>query len=270
MPTVARLFIHPVKSCGAIELPRALLTPAGLQHDREWMIVTAEGRFLTQREVPRLALVAPALEDDALVLRAPGLEPLVVPLAVGSDRSCTVTVWDDRCQALDAGDAAAAWCSAWLQRDSRLVRFDPRHRRPTDARWSHGVAGESLFSDGFPLLVLAQASLDDLNARLPAPVGVERFRPNVLLGGCEPYAEDAHAAIEVPGVRLRLAKPCTRCVITATDQSTGVVTGDEPLRTLRRYRWDAQLRGVKFGQNAIVERGAGSVLEAGMSLAWAD
>jgi uncharacterized protein YcbX len=253
--TIAALFVYPVKSCRGIAVLQARLTPRGLQYDREWMVVSPDGRFLTQREAPRLALVATALRDHHLELSAPGLPPLAVPLQrAGRAASIEVTVWRDRVQAFDEGHEAASWLGEHLRRDVRLVRFDDARRRPTDPAWSQGLDGSSAFADGYPVLVLSRASLDDLNSRLPSPLPVDRFRPNVYLDGCAPYAEDAIRGLESEQMRLRIVKPCTRCVITTTDQATAVPQGDEPLRTLQTYRWDGALRGVTFGQNAIVER----------------
>jgi uncharacterized protein YcbX len=263
--TLGALFVYPVKSCRGVELARAEVTPAGVRHDREWMIVTPAGRFLTQRDNPRLALVSPELDDDSLTLTAPGTAPLVVPLDTTGQAVVDVAIWDDRCRAHDAGDTAARWLESWLGRPARLVRFDPSLPRPTDPDWSAGLPGVSLFSDGFPLLVLARASLADLNSRLPVPLPMERFRPSLVLDGCEPYAEDRLHALTAGAVQLRLVKPCTRCVITTTDQRTGQRDGDEPLHTLKTYRWDSALRGVTFGQNAIVAAGAGRMLERGMT-----
>ena len=255
MITIASLFVYPVKSCRGIALLQARLTPRGLQFDREWMVVSPEGRYLTQREAPRLALVGTALHDDHLELSAPGLPPLAVPLKrAARSVSVEVTIWRDHVLAVDEGQAAADWLGEHLQRDVRLVRFDDARPRPTDAAWSQGLDGTSAFSDGYPVLVLSRASLDDLNARLPSPLPVDRFRPNVYLDGCAPYAEDAISGLESEQMRLRIVKPCTRCVITTTDQATALLQGDEPLRTLKTYRWDGALHGVKFGQNAIVER----------------
>jgi uncharacterized protein len=146
----------------------------------------------------------------------------------------------------------------------RLVRFDDARSRPTDPSWSQGLAGKSAFSDGYPVLVLSRASFDDLNSRLPSPLPLDRFRPNVYLDGCAPYAEDAIRGLENEQMRLRIVKPCVRCVITTTDQATAVPQGDEPLRTLKSYRWDGALHGVTFGQNAIVERPG--LLEVGTPL----
>ena len=177
-----------------------------------------------------------------------------------------VTVWRDRVSAFDQGDEPAAWISALLGRDARLVRIDPAARRRCDPAWTADAEAHSRFSDGYPLLVVSRASLDDLNSRLPAPLPMDRFRPNLVLDGLPPYGEDEVHEFTAEGIRLRVVKPCTRCSITTTDQAAGVVAGDEPLRTLKSYRWDAALHGVTFGQNTIVIEGAGSTLEAGMSL----
>jgi uncharacterized protein YcbX len=226
-----------------------------LRFDREWMVVNPSGRFLTQREAPRLALVRTVLHADALELHAPGLPPLHVPFERATRAEPQeVTVWNDRVLARDEGDAAARWLGEHLGRDVRLVRFDDSRARPTDPQWSQGLNGTSAFADGYPVLVLSRASLAELNTRLDAALPVDRFRPNLLLDGCVAYAEDGIAALESEAIKLRLVKPCTRCSITTTDQLTGTVQGDEPLRTLRAYRWDPSLRGVAFGQNAIVER----------------
>jgi uncharacterized protein YcbX len=264
--SIASLHVYPVKSCRGIALDRVRVTATGLEHDREWMVVTPEGRFLTQREYPRLALVVPSFPEDraSLRLEAPGLPPLDVPLesARNGGDPREVTVWRSKCLAWDEGDAAARWLTSVLNRDVRLVRFDPARRRPADG----GFDGSAMFSDGFPVLVLSQASLDELNSRLEKALPVNRFRPNVLLGGCEPYEEDRIATITAGAVRLRHVKACTRCVITTTDQARGEVDGDEPLRTLKTYRWDRALRGIAFAQNAVVEAGIGSDIAVGMAV----
>jgi uncharacterized protein YcbX len=168
--------------------------------------------------------------------------------------------------AFDQGDEPAAWISALLGREVRLVRIDPAARRRCDPAWTADAEAHSRFSDGYPLLVVSRASLDDLNSRLQAPLPIDRFRPNLVLDGLPPYGEDEVHELTAAGIRLRVVKPCTRCSITTTDQSAGVAAGEEPLRTLKSYRWDSALHGVKFGQNTIVIEGAGSTLEAGMSL----
>jgi len=263
---LAAMYIYPVKSCRGIELDRAVLTDAGLEHDREWMIVTPQGRFLTQREVPRLALIVPRLARDALWLAAPGLAPLEVPFDA-PDEACEVLIWRDRCPARDLGEGAARWLSAFLGRAVRLVRFDPTHRRLSSPQWTGETPALTRFSDGYAMLVLSRASLDDLNARLPVPLPTERFRPNLVLDGLPPYGEDGLRELWIgERVRLRVVKPCTRCVITTTNQQTGLVEGEEPLRTLGTYRWDAALGGATFGQNVIVLAGAGASLSRGTAV----
>jgi hypothetical protein len=261
--TLSALYVYPVKSCRGTELGEALLTETGLAHDREWMIATPEGRFLTQRELPRLALIAPRLATDALWLEAPGHVPLQVPLEFEGPQ-VEVVVWGDRCLARDQGEAAARWLGAFLGRKARLVRFDPARHRYSDPEWTGGMAAVTRFSDGYALMAIARASLDDLNARLPAPLPVERFRPNVVLDGLPPYGEDDLRDLWIgDDVHWRVVKPCKRCVVTTTNQQTGEVEGDEPLRTLRAYRWDPQLHAVTFGQNVIVIAGAGATLTRG-------
>ena len=175
----------------------------------------------------------------------------------------SVAVWGDRCVGIDQGDAAAGWIGALLGREARLLRFDPSSPRRSDPAWTGDLDAFSLFSDGFPLLVVSRASLEDLNSRLPVAVPIERFRPNLVLDGLPPYGEDRLHEIECGAVRLRIVKPCTRCVVTTTDQRSGERMGEEPIRTLKTYRWDAALHGVTFGQNAIVVAGAGQPIGAG-------
>ena len=272
MVTLAELHVYPVKSCRGLAPGAARVTAAGLEHDREWMIVTPDGRFVTQREEPRLALVEVGLADGVLELAAAGAGAVRVPLATGasgeesSGTPVEVTVWRDRCRALDQGEAAAAWLGDLLGRPLRLVRFDPAHRRPSDLAWTGGREALNRFSDGFAMLAISRASLADLNGRLAQPLPMDRFRPNLVLDGLPPYGEDALHDLVAGAVRLRRVKPCTRCSITTTDQATGTVEGEEPLRTLRTYRWDAALRGVTFGQNLIVVGGAGERLRTGMEL----
>lgn len=265
MPYITELNIYPVKSCRGIALTRALLQPAGLEHDREWMIVRPNGRFVTQREQPRLASIVPAIQAGFLVLRAPEGGELCVPLQHdGAIMQCLC--WRDTCPAIDAGDQAAAWLNRNLGEPLRLVRFDAAHRRLSSLDWTDGVEAENRFTDGYPLLLLSEASLTDLNSRLAVPVPMNRFRPNLVLGGLAPYEEDAVDELYADGLRLRAVKPCTRCVVTTTDQQTGQVTGPEPIRTLTTYRLSRHPPGVLFGQNLIVLGGAGSELQVGMPL----
>jgi uncharacterized protein YcbX len=265
MPRIVSLHRYPVKSCRGIDLDAAVVTRTGIAHDREWMITSPAGRFLTQREEPRLAVIVPRLTTSALTLDAPGLATLSLPLSL-EGRPMDVVIWKDRCTAFDQGDAAADWLTRLLGKPWRLVRFDPRQVRPSAAAGSDEAPGFAQFSDGYAMLVISTGSLQDLNERLSQPLPMNRFRPNVVVDGLPPYGEDAVAELAARDVRLELVKACTRCAITTTNQVTGVVEGDEPLRTLRTYRWDRKLRGVAFGQNAVVARGEGGTLRVGDEL----
>lgn len=262
MVTITALNVYPVKSCKGIALDSATVAVTGILHDRQWLIVRPGGQFVTQREEPRLALVTTALAANSLRLEAPGLPPLT--LAHDSPgMPVEVTCWRDRCAAVDAGDEAADWLEKHLGKPHRLVRFDPARRRPANPDWTQGVEAFNQFSDGFPFLLLSQASLDDLNSRLPAPLPMNRFRPNIVVEGLPAFGEDDVHELRADGISLRVVKPCTRCAITTTDQARGERDGDEPLRTLRSYRFSRELKGVTFGQNVILTAGAGRQLRVG-------
>ena len=273
--TIARLFVYPVKSCAGIEVQQALLTETGLDLDRAWMVVDAQDMFLTQRSLPRLALIRPQLKSDEMMLRAPGM--LALHVAIDAvETPATVTVWHDTVPAWDMGPVAAQWFTDFLGRPCRLVRFDPEHRRLSSLEWTGGVEVPNQFADGFPLLVTSEASLQDLNARLAAEghatVGMERFRPNVVLAGVDAHDEDRVDMIHVEGdgtadVHLQPVKPCARCPIPDIDPATAEShpsVGD----TLRTYRQDKRLDGaITFGMNAIVRSGAGQWLRVGQRMA---
>lgn len=272
--TIARLFVYPIKSCAGIEVREALLTETGLDLDRAWMIVDPQGQFITQRELPRMALIQPRLKSEEMVLRAPGMLALHVGIDV-VEEPMTVTVWRDTVPAWDMGPVAAQWFTDFLGTPCRLVRFDPEVRRLSSMDWTGGVEAPNQFADGFPVLVASEASMDSLNERLAAaghaPVGIERFRPNVVLAGVEAHDEDRvdQIRIDAEGGELHLVpvKPCARCPIPdidpATAESTPVV-GD----TLRSYRQDKRLDGaITFGMNAIVRQGAGQMLRVGQRVA---
>jgi uncharacterized protein YcbX len=261
--TLAGLFIHPVKSAAGIACESAALGPHGLEHDREWMIVDAAGRFVTQRDEARLALLVVTISDGSLRLSNPqGPGPAVSLTHEGEVRE--VQVWRSQCAAFDAGEEAAQFLSGWLGRPLRLVRFDARRARLSNHDWTDGRDVPNQFSDGYPLLVLAQSSVDDLSARIGTVMPVERFRANLVLGGVPPYAEDEASTLAAGSARFTLTKACTRCVITTIDHTRGERDGDEPLRTLKAYRLDKALRGVVFGRNAYATEGIGTVLRRGM------
>ncbi|MCH8497212.1 MAG: MOSC domain-containing protein [Marinobacter sp.] len=243
---VHALFIYPVKSLAGIEVSEVALDDFGMVHDRRWMIVDGSGRFVTQRDYPQLARITTAVEAGAVNIRIP--EQGVFPLIPG-DETLQVVVWRDQVTAVaEAGGASRAlseYCGEFFRfvymPQSTFRRIDPV--RVADSR-------RVGFADGFPLLVASTASLDDLNGRLTAPVDMRRFRPNIVIAGAEPWAEDNWSVLEVGALRLRLVKPCSRCVMTTVDPDTGVKAADmQPLRTLGQFRRTAD--GVMFGVNAV-------------------
>lgn len=281
---IARLFVYPVKSCAGVEVQEAVLTETGLELDRAWMVVDTRGEFVTQREMPRLALVRPQLKALEMVLRAPGM--LALHLALDAvEQPTRVKVWDDAVPAFDMGGVAAQWFTDFLslREDGtpaansacyRLVRFDPGHRRLSNLEWTGGVQALNQFSDGYPLLVLSEASLADLNDRLLAEdhraVGMERFRPNIVLSGLQAHDEDRlvlmHIDADTASVLLKPVKPCPRCPIPNIDPVTAV-SSPEVGDTLQAYRSDARVAGaITFGMNVIVMAGAGAVLRVGQAL----
>jgi uncharacterized protein YcbX len=261
--TIAGLFIYPVKSCAGIALDAADLAVRGLAGDRRWMIVAPEGRFLTQRECPRLATIRPELGagGDGLRLWLAGAGPLELPEAGGGEGPpIQVRVWRDTVAATAPSPAADAALSDFLGRAVRLVRFPPDGHRPCDPAYAP-PGSHTAFADGFPLLVTSEGSLEELNAALAEPVPMGRFRPNLVLAGVPARAEDGHRRLVVlgedGGAELLLVKRCDRCVVTTVDQATGRKTGKEPLATLARLRRNVATGGAWFGQNAVPRLAAG-------------
>lgn len=268
--TLTSLTIYPVKSCRGISLTEVELTYRGLAWDREWMVVDENGRFLTQREEPRMALITTELTPDALVLRTKGLPPLYVPLEHRPRPRRTVQVWRDTLDAVDEGTEAAAWISRALGRNLFLVRFPEEFRRLSNREWTGDVEAENRFSDAYPILVISEESLADLNRRIGGePLPMARFRTNLVIAGGPAFIEDRVSSLYAPGIELRLVKPCTRCSITATDPLTGEV-GIEPLKTLAGYRRSERPSGVIFGQNALLICGVGLKLLVGAQLTASD
>ncbi len=249
------IHFYPVKACRGISPGRWDLDAFGLRLDRRFMVVGTDGRFLTQREHPALARVETQVDSEVLWLAAPDRARVAVPLEAPAGERMEIEIWRHRGPALDQGDDAAALLSAHLGVACRLVRVAPEHARRVNPDYFPGEA-HTAFSDGYPLLLISRASLDDLNARLAEPLPMNRFRPNLVLGGCAPYAEDGWKRIRIGDCEMAVVKPCDRCVVTTTDQSTGRRAGNEPLRTLASYR--AGERGVLFGQN-LVHLGRGPI-----------
>jgi uncharacterized protein len=268
---LSSLHLHPIKSCAGIAVDEALLIETGLEFDRAWMVVDAQGEFLTQRELPKMALVKPVLRASDVVLRAPGM--LALHLLLDSvEAPCRVKVWNDTVAAYDMGDLAAQWFSDYLGQRVRLARFDAAERRLCDKQWTGEFEAETAFSDGFPLLVVSTASLAELNRRLLAAghgaVAMQRFRPNIVLDGvADAHGEDFIDELSIESidgpVLLKLVKPCGRCTIPDVDPANAT-QGHSVADTLSAYRAEPRIGGaLAFGMNAIVVSGVEHRLRVG-------
>jgi len=253
VPTLSALSIYPLKSCAELSLTHATVEPLGLQHDRRWMAVRPDGSFLTGREYPTLVHLRAVPVPEGLGLSAPGMPELVVPVPPPDAPRLDITVWKDTCSAAWAGADADRWLSTYLRQPARLVYVDERMLRPVDPKYA-SPEDRVGFADGYPLLLISEASLADLNARLPQPVEMRRFRPNLVVSGCEPFAEDRWKRLRIGDVEMTLVKPCARCVFINVDARTARPDpAQQPLRTLATYR--ARDNKVMFGQNVITRHG---------------
>jgi uncharacterized protein YcbX len=244
--TLTSIYRYPVKSLRGQSFDALDVDARGFLHDRRWMVVDRQGAFLTQRQQPRMALVDATIDTSGvLMLAAPGMPELRVSTSQGP--SISVRVWQDDVHARVVDAAADAWLSRFLECDCRLVEMPDDSRRPVDPGFAE-KKDQVGFADGFPFLLISQASLDDLNARLDQPVPMLRFRPNLVVSGCEAYAEDGWKRIRIGDIEFRVAKPCSRCVIPTIDFATGE-RGREPLQTLMTYR--KRDNKVYFGQNLL-------------------
>jgi uncharacterized protein len=271
---ISQLFIHPIKSCGGIAVNEAPLIETGFEYDREWMVVDQHGDLVTQRELPRMALIQPTLRTSDLVLRAPGMLALHLQLdAVEGD--CRVRVWNDTVDAFDMGDLAAQWFSDCLGQRLRLARFNPDVLRLASAEWTGPIEARTAFSDAFPLLVLSTASLAELNRRLAAAghdaVTMQRFRPNIVIDGVDDaHGEDFIDTLTLDSddgpVVLKLVKPCSRCTIPDIEPATAM-PGHAVTDTMSAYRANARVGGaLAFGQNAVIVSGIGHRLRVGAAV----
>lgn len=255
---VASLYVYPIKGCKGHSLSKARLTKWGIEDDRTYMIVNDKMEFVSQRELTRMALIHPDLPTSkGIMMRvAPGeaADPLLVPLKVDGPEK-KVRVWEDWVPAIDQGDEVAKWLSSYLRIDGlRLVRIAKTAQRTTDPKY--GI-GETAFSDGFPVLVTSQASIDAIRRRVKNAggpvVGIDRFRPNIHVEGCGPFQEDEMRSLSLPGVQLPLVKPCSRCTVPGIDQQTGTrttQTGGAVTKTLREHR-----SGRLMAQSAALHKG---------------
>ena len=244
---VSELSIYPVKSCRETALLSTQVENFGLTNDRRWMVVDESGVMLTQRQHSKMCLIQPKLDANGLLLTSKGVDSIHV--GVPTTNKITVKVWEDYCQALDAGDVAAKWLTRFLLTPCRLVYFPDNEFRQVDLTYAN-KGDKTAFSDGFPLLLIAQESLDDLNSRLDSPVPMNRFRPNLVVQGCESFAEDSWKKIRIGDVTFRIVKPCSRCIIPSINIKTAI-REDEPIKTLINYR--KRDNKIFFGQNVIAD-----------------
>lgn len=281
---VSSIFIYPIKSCRGISVPQAPITPTGFRWDRQWVVVNSKGRACTQRVEPKLALVGVELPNEAfsegweptkssyMVLKAPGMNVLKVSLSKPRETADGVSVWEWSGSALDEGDEASQWFSNYLGKPCRLVRFNSASEtRPVEPGYAPGHS--VLFSDMYPYLLLSQGSMDALNKLLKEPIQVNRFRPNILVAGCEPFAEDLWTEIKINKFTFQGVKLCSRCKVPTINQETGIA-GPELNDTLKKIRSDKVLRPtqkhqgkVYFGQNLVWKdyftEGKGKILKVG-------
>ncbi len=245
---ISALFVYPVKSLRGIALQSAQIIATGFEFDRHWMVVAPDGTFMTQRSHPQMALIETAMEGDKLILSTFGMEPCMVDPDQANGERLGTAVWGDAVNAMEHGVGASEWLSQALDVPCKLVAFPADENRQCDRRFAR-TGEHTEFADGFPLLLVSRESLDDLNRRLDSPVGMDRFRPNIVVTGGQPYAEDGWKRLRTDEIDLRFVKSCARCSVPTVDQQTGALSGPEPIHTLSSYR---QRDGkVLFGMNLV-------------------
>lgn len=251
---LSELYIYPVKSCKGMPQESIQVGLKGPEYDRRWMVVDSSGRFLSQRILPQMAWIHTSLDERHLFLSAPSMVPLIVERdPVGQPRK--VIVWKDTCTAHDMGDKAAEWLSQFLGMEVRLVFLPEDSVRKINPKYATNPDDQVGFADGFPFLLISQASLSDLNQRMSKSLRMNRFRPNLVLSGCEPYEEDNWKKIRIGEIIFHFVKPCSRCIITNVDQERAQKS-NETLEALASYR--KADGGIMFGQN-LVHEGIGNL-----------
>lgn len=254
--SLASIHIHPIKSLGGFAVDSSRLTDRGLEHDRRWMLIDHVGRFVSQREIPQMACLHCVRGDSGFqVTDIRDGSSIALPWSVADGQRSVAKVWDDAVAVIHASAKTSSWFSERLGAALSLVFMPDDSQRPTDDRYAKAFTS---LSDGFPYLIISQASLDDLNARLGSTdqMDMDRFRPNLVIAGGGAFQEDGWQRIDVGGTTFDLVKPCARCVITTTDQRTGE-RGKEPLRTLAHFRKRVAAEGISkvdFGMNAVADR----------------
>ncbi|MYM72563.1 MOSC domain-containing protein [Duganella sp. FT134W] len=277
MPTLSAITLYPIKSCAGIALQEVTLTSLGLMteqiYDREWMVVDSNGACLTQREYPRMALITPTIKATTLELRAPGMLRLEIPLGLpdpASAPSLTTHIWEDTVLAYDCDALTAEWFTKAIGVPCRLVRFHANAERAVSTKWTGGLQTSTMFSDGYPILVVGSASLDDLNQKLVAAgrnaLPMNRFRPNLVIDGIDAFEEDYADSYQLGEVVLKPVKPCPRCPMPSVDQTTGEF-GPDPMDIMQSYRAKPELEGALcFGMNAILIAGEDQLVRVGQEI----
>ncbi len=251
--TVSEIIVYPIKSLGGMSLQTALVEERGLQYDRRWVLVDADNVFITQRQNEQMALIDVQIDADGLRVfhRIKRIAPLNIPFVPQTTQSETITIWDDAVNAVRVSDEADAWFSLVLGMNCRLFYQPDESIRLTDPKYSITKTEHTSFSDGYPILIVGQASLDGLNERLETPVSMKRFRANIVFSGGEAHIEDSWKNFGIGEAKLVGVKPCARCVLTTIDPETAT-KGKEPLRTLNQYR--NFTNKILFGQNLLVTK----------------
>lgn len=260
---LSEINIYPIKSLGGISLGEAIVEDKGLRLDRRWMLVDKKGEFLTQREYHSMATLKVALEIDSLKVTAKNGDSIFVPLSENeSGEEKRVTVWGSKLKARIAENKINEWFSNALQTDCELVQMNANSKRIVSPFYAvRKFQDEVSFADGYPVLLIGEGSLEDLNSKLENPVPMNRFRPNLVVKNAEAFAEDNWKKIKIGESLFHLVKPCARCVMTTIDQETGISDGKDPLKTLATYRLvkRAGESKINFGQNLIAENAGAKV-----------
>jgi uncharacterized protein YcbX len=258
---LSEIWIYPVKSLGGFSVQQTEVTTRGLKYDRRWMLIDTDNVFVTQRQVGDLALFKTAIEENTLyVTHSPTGKTLPVNMSLYQSTAITVEVWDDEMDAYEVSEEASAWFSELLGKPVRLVYMPDESLRPVDPKYAQTPEDITSFSDGYPILVIGQSSLDDLNNRLEKQIPINRFRPNFVFTGGNAFEEESWFEFSIGTTSFKGVKPCARCIVTTLNHETGQKTGKEPLHTLSTYRKVGNK--ILFGQNVlIVQTGTVSVGE---------
>lgn len=260
---LTEIIIYPIKSLGGISLKKAVVENRGLQYDRRWMLVDESNKFLTQREFPKMATVSVEILKNGLDVSSDG-KSLEIPFETNANETASVKIWSSRCRAKVYEKSINDWFSDVLETECKLVLMPEETMRRVNYFYAVHKDDAVSFADGYPVLLIGEESLTDLNSRLNASVQMNRFRPNLVVSGADAFAEDGWKQIKIGDAVFHVVKPCGRCVMTTIDQSNGVKQGTEPLKTLASYRIPKRSikKKILFGQNLIVEN-VGAILNVG-------